>query len=321
MRLITYSLLDGDAGPRAGALVSDGIVDLADVSTATRQAEPLPTTLIEVLQLEDAGIEAARDVVTRAQRTGQIIPLEATRLHAPLPRPNSLRDFMTIEQHIIGCGHTPQEEWYNIPVYWKGNVEGVFGPGDEIRWPHYSDLLDFEVELGAVIGRRGTRIPRSEAQHYIVGYTIFNDWSARDIQRREMTVRLGPGLGKDFATSLGPCIVVPDEADDFDPYSAPVRVRVNGEVWAEGDMSDMRWRFDELVSHLSEEQVVAPGDVLGSGTMGNGCGVELGRELSPGDIVEIEMDGLGKLINRVAPAVPLPSDDFGAMRNPGITRA
>ena len=319
MRLVTYSRESAEAGrgPRLGALHENGVVDLRDASESLRGGDRagdlrVPSTMMELLCLEDAGMEAARAALAHGLEQGIIGAAGEARLHSPLPRPSSLRDFMTVEQHLIGCGATPPDEWYNIPAYWKGNPEAVFGPDDDIRWPHYAHNLDFEFEVGAVIGRRGTRIPRKTAESYIAGYTIFNDWSARDIQRRESEVRVGPGLGKDFATSLGPCLIV---SADFDPYSAPMRVRVNGELWSEGDMSDMRWTFDELVSHLSEEQVLVPGDVLGSGTMGNGCCIELKRTLHPGDVVELEVEGLGTLANRIVPRVPLPSEDFGAIRD------
>jgi len=188
------------------------------------------------------------------------------------------------------------KEWYEIPVYYKGNPDTVFGPDDDILWPAYTEKLDYELELCAVIGKRGRKVGEEDAPAYIAGYTIFNDWSARDIQFREMKVGLGPGLGKDFATSLGPCLVTPDE---IDIYAAPMQARINGEVWSSGTQGAMRFDFAQIIAHLSNEQTLLPGDVLGSGTVGRGCGLELDRWLRPGDVVELEVEGIGILRNRV----------------------
>jgi 2-keto-4-pentenoate hydratase/2-oxohepta-3-ene-1,7-dioic acid hydratase in catechol pathway len=191
-------------------------------------------------------------------------------------------------------------EWYEIPVYWKGNCDAVFGPEDEVPWPAYTEKLDYELEVGAVIGRRVRGVSVEEAASCIAGYTIFNDWSARDIQFREMKVGLGPGLGKDFATSLGPCLTT---TDAIDIRTAPMRARINGETWSEGTLGAMRFSFPEVIAHLSREQTLQPGDILGSGTVGRGCGLELDRWIRPGDVVELEVEGIGALRNRVgAPA-------------------
>jgi 2-keto-4-pentenoate hydratase/2-oxohepta-3-ene-1,7-dioic acid hydratase in catechol pathway len=211
---------------------------------------------------------------------------------------------MLHEEHASGGGKRQlPPEWYEIPAYWKGNCDAVLGPEDPVRWPRYTERLDYELELGLVIGRTAFRVPVERALDVVAGYTIFNDWSARDIQRREMRVGLGPGLGKDFAFSLGPCLVTPDA---FAGPSAPMEARVNGEVWSRGNLEGMHRSFAEVIAHLSEEQTLHPGDVLGSGTMARGCGAELDRWLAPGDVVELEVEGIGVLRNTVVREDPAP---------------
>jgi 2-keto-4-pentenoate hydratase/2-oxohepta-3-ene-1,7-dioic acid hydratase in catechol pathway len=203
---------------------------------------------------------------------------------------------MLIEEHVRNSFGEVPEAWYEIPVYWKGNPDTVFGPEATVPWPHYTAKLDFELEVGAVLGRRVFRATVEEAEQAIAGYTIFNDWSARDIQFREMQVSLGPGLGKDFASSVGPCLATPDE---FDISTARMAARVNGETWAEGGLGSMLFTFPQVIAHLSQEQPLQPGDLLGSGTVGRGCGLELDRWIAPGDVVELEVQGIGVLRNTV----------------------
>jgi 2-keto-4-pentenoate hydratase/2-oxohepta-3-ene-1,7-dioic acid hydratase in catechol pathway len=243
--------------------------------------------------------------------TGAVVAehqLAEVSLCAPLPRPNSLRDFMLVEEHVKGSLGEVAPEWYRIPVYWKGNCDTVLGPEATVPWPYYTEKLDFELEIAAVIGRRATRVTVAEAPQYIAGYTIFNDWSARDIQMREMSVGLGVGLSKDFASSMGPCLVTPDE---FDVPTARMRARVNGEVWSESTLGAMRFSFPEVISHLSQEQTLVPGDVLGSGTVAGGCGLELDRWLREGDVVELEAEGIGTLRNTVGQKHPWPGPGAG----------
>ena len=239
------------------------------------------------------GLDAARRAIDRG---GPVLALDEVELLAPLPRPNTIRDFMLIEEHVKNSFGDVPEAWYEIPVYWKGNPDTVVGPEATVAWPHYTAKLDFELEVGAIIGRRVWKASVEEAERAIAGYTIFNDWSARDIQFREMEVGLGPGLGKDFASSIGPCITTPDE---FDIATARMAARVNGETWAEGGLGSMLYTFPEVIAHLSQEQPLLPGDLLGSGTVGRGCGLELDRWIEPGDVVELEVQGIGVLRNTV----------------------
>lgn len=300
MQLVTYRLRDHAARDRVGACVGRQVIDLHDACAALGSSEgalpSLPASLLEILRAEH-GMETVRRAVAHA--TDECIPrltLDDIRLRAPLPRPNSIRDFMLIEEHVLNSFGEVPPEWYEIPVYWKGNCDAVLGTDEVVPWPSYTDQLDFELEVAAVIGKEAFRVSVAEAADSIVGYTIFNDWSARDIQFREMKVGLGPGLGKDFATSMGPCLVT---SDSFDVLSARLAARVNGERWSEGTLGPMRFSFPEVVAHLSQEQRLMPGDVLGSGTVGRGCGLELDRWIRPGDVVELQVEGIGVLRNTV----------------------
>jgi 2-keto-4-pentenoate hydratase/2-oxohepta-3-ene-1,7-dioic acid hydratase in catechol pathway len=282
MRLVTYRRRTASAGAGSiGALVDGGVLDLAAVARS----------MLELLAAD--GLDEARRAVDRG---GPVVALDEVELLAPLPRPNTIRDFMLIEEHVKNSFGEVPEAWYEIPVYWKGNPDTVLGPDATVAWPHYTAKLDFELEVAAIIGRRVWKASIEEAEAAIGGYTVFNDWSARDIQFREMEVSLGPGLGKDFASSIGPCITTPDE---FDIATARMAARVNGEIWAEGGLGSMLYTFPQVIAHLSQEQPLLPGDLLGSGTVGRGCGLELDRWIEPGDVVELQVQGIGVLRNAV----------------------
>lgn len=280
------------------------MLDLVEAHRSVGASGMMPTSMLELLRLGDAGMDLARTVAQRAsQRGGGGVELGEVRLCAPLPRPNSMRDFMLVEEHVRNSFGTVPSEWYEVPVHWKGNPDTVFGPEDEVPWPHYTDKLDYELEVAAVLGRPAFQLSPEEAAGCIAGYTIFNDWSARDIQFREMRVGIGPAFGKDFATSLGPCLTT---ADAIDIGTARMTARVNGEVWSDGNAGSMRFSFPEVISILSAEQPLQPGDVLGGGTVGRGCGLELDRWIQPGDVVELEMAGIGVLRNTVGVKRPAP---------------
>lgn len=293
MRLVTFRHRDA-SDARPGVLDGDEIVDL---SQPHGNGTPSPGSVLELLRGGPAALESARAAVQASRNSGQgRTPVAAARLLAPLPRPNSMRDFMLVEEHVRNSFGTVPAEWYKLPIHWKGNPDTVYGPDDEIPWPYYTDKLDFELEVAAVLGRPAHRVSVEEAQDCIAGFTIFNDWSARDIQLREMTVGLGPAFGKDFASSLGPVLVTPDE---FDVTTARMSARVNGETWATGSLGEMLYSYAEAISALSAEQPLQPGDVFGGGTIGGGCGYELDRWIQPGDVLELDVSGIGVLRNTI----------------------
>jgi fumarylacetoacetate (FAA) hydrolase len=211
----------------------------------------------------------------------------------PVLRPPAVRDFMAFEKHVANArrqrgGEVPKE-WYEIPVFYFSNPHAIYGDGETVPYPEGTAELDYELECAAVIGAEGK----------IGGFTVMNDWSARDVQRQEMRVGLGPAKGKDFATSLGPVLVTPDE---FDGSSGAMIARVNGEERSRGDLSAMFHKWDALLAQAARNTILAPGDVIGSGTVGNGCILEHGdgRWLQRGDVVELEVEGIGVLRNVIA---------------------
>jgi fumarylacetoacetate (FAA) hydrolase len=222
-------------------------------------------------------------------------PLDEIELLAPVLKPPSVRDFYAFEQHVktarASRGLEMPEEWYRIPVFYFSNPNAIYGPEEEVPYPEGTEELDYELEVAAVVGADGA----------IGGFTVMNDWSARDLQRAEMKVGLGPSKGKDFATSLGPIVVTPDE---FDGSSGSMVARVNGEERSRGELADMYHSWDAIVAHAAWNTELCSGDVLGSGTVGTGCILELGdgRWLQPGDVVELEVEGIGVLRNRVGPS-------------------
>jgi len=274
MKLVTY---DSGDGARVGALEDGGVIDLGFDGDMV------------------AFIEAG---APRGERR----EVGEARLLAPL-RPRSLRDFLAFEGHLKGAlgrlGREIPDEWYEVPAYYKGMPDTVIGPEDEIPWPAWTERLDHELELAAVIGRRCRDVPASEAAEVIFGYTIWNDVSARDVQTRELPVGMGPGKAKDWDGSnvLGPCLVTADELDAGD---LGMSVRVNGETWGRDTSASMHHTFADMIAYASRDQTLYPGEVFGSGTAAGGSGLELDRRLNPGDVVELEIEGIGTLRNRIA---------------------
>ncbi|KMS68319.1 hydroxylase [Streptomyces viridochromogenes] len=256
---------------------------------------------------------------------GDTVPLSDVRLLPPL-QPPTVRDFVTFEEHVEGVRRSVDgaagvpERWYAAPTFYFANPYAVYGPHDDIPVPPGSAVLDFELEVAAVVGREGRDLTPEQARDHIVGYTIFNDWSARDLQSAEMKVGLGPCKGKDTATTLGPYLVTADELEPYRDADGFLRLAltasVNGEVVGEDLLSNMSWTFEEMVAYASRGTWVRPGDVLGSGTCGNGgCLAELwgvrGRPdpapLKPGDTVTLTVEGIGSVSNTVVPGVdPVP---------------
>ncbi len=240
-----------------------------------------------------------RDLVEWLHRRGDVArresyPLEAVTLISPVPRPPSIRDFFAFEQHVATTrakrGATVPDFWYREPVFYFTNPAAVIGPDAVVAYPQGTQRLDYELEVAAVIG----------ADEVIAGFTILNDWSARDIQRDETSVGLGPAKGKDFATSIGPSLVTVDE---FDGTTGAMVARVNGVERSRGNLSDIYFSWEQIRERAARNTTLYPGDVLGSGTVGSGCILESSDErwLEPGDVVELEISGLGVLRNTIGP--------------------
>ncbi|WP_409349987.1 fumarylacetoacetate hydrolase family protein [Rathayibacter soli] len=295
------------------------------VSDDRAYALPAGTTVLDLVQsgLADA-LAAGRALVAGAAS----VPLGHVTLLPPL-HPPSIRDFIAFEQHVEGVSmgapsgaRDVRPEWYEAPTFYFTNPHTLRATGDEIAAPSGSRALDFELEVAAVIGAvaasDGRNLTPAEAHEHIFGYTILNDWSARDLQRRETRLNLGPCKGKDFANTLGPWIVTADEfetlhdADGFLPIA--MSVSINGVEFGRDLLSNMGWPFAELVAYAARDSRIVPGDVLGSGTAGGGCLFEAwGRNrmqtpppLQPGDVVRMEIEGIGAIENRVVAGVELP---------------
>ena len=313
MRIYRYTSARGGFQPRL-AVAAEGCppVDLVDAwsdVTGARLAPESSDFLMSVYLLIEQGPELWAQIKDVARAASDLSDLQidvddsAHRWLCPINRASSLRDFLAFEDHVKrGAqrrgGEVP-DYWYEAPVYYKGNHRSLLGPDDECRWPAYTDHLDFELEMAMIVGRRGRNIPVEEAGDYIFGFMVFNDFSARDIQSKEMSAWLGPGKGKDFANSLGPCIVTAEEVG-AEPDLEMI-CRINGEEWGRARSSDMKWRWADMIAHVSQDEDIFPADVYGSGTPGGCCGLDIGRELEPGDVVELEIERIGVLRNKIGP--------------------
>ncbi|MBX3195675.1 MAG: fumarylacetoacetate hydrolase family protein [Microbacteriaceae bacterium] len=324
---------------RLARWIADGAVAEGVVYADRMLAFTDGTTVRDLLETGlDAALEMGRRTVDTAD--GSEPRLDEVRLLAPLV-PASIRDFVAFEEHVEGVavsvdgrGGVP-EEWYRYPTFYFTNPHSVLGPGDEVVPPR-TEALDFELELAAVIGpapRGGANLTPTEGAAAIFGYTIMNDWSARDVQGREMQVRLGPAKGKDFGTSLGPVLVTADEfadlIDDEGFLALRAEARVDGVLVGDDLISNMGWPFGELVAYASRNTRVVPGDVLGSGTTGHGgCLAELwGRAgervpppLSEGSVVALSIERIGELTGRVGAPVPVPDIPPARPRSRARTR-
>lgn len=316
MKYVSYTLKDPDIR-RLGAIQDNKVIDLNKAYQRMLEANRLcskesaqniantilPPDLKALLQNGDIGKNAVNEVMDFVNENNvtdkdYIVDISDITIKTPMERPNSLRDFLSFEEHLINSlkREVPQV-WYDIPIYYKGNADTIIGPDETCVWPEYSDKMDYELEFACVIGKEGINISKEEAGEYIAGYTILNDFSARDAQMLEMEGLLGPAKGKDFCTAIGPYLVTPDEIDDV--YNMEMIARVNGEVWSKGNTNTMHRTFEEIIEYVSKSEPLKPGDVLGSGTVGKGCGLELGKYLKSGDVVELEIPPLGKLRNKV----------------------
>jgi 2-keto-4-pentenoate hydratase/2-oxohepta-3-ene-1,7-dioic acid hydratase in catechol pathway len=308
---------------RLGAVTTEGIVDLnfacawsffklGEARPQTLADAVLPGNLLQFLQTGETGrTQAIRtlEAIQNAERQRLqgvneetlVYSSDQVKLLSPLPNPTSLRDFFAFEDHVkMGFekrGEPMPPEWYEMPVYYKSGHHNIVGSDQDVLWPSFTEKFDYELELAIVIGKKGRNIPARRATEHIAGYTVMNDFSARDVQRKEMKVRLGPAKGKDWCTAIGPVLVTPDEVGN--PYNLGMSARINGETWSEGNSSAMHWKFEQMIEFLSKDDTILPGDVIGSGTVGTGCGLELNRWVKPGDVIELEIEKIGVLRNRV----------------------
>jgi len=304
-----------DASVHEGLLVEGRLVDLPEG--------------VGIQDLLEAGLPRALEIGAEAERasSGDEPSMDAVTLLPPL-RPVAIRDFVTFEEHVEGMTATPDgathvpDEWYEFPTFYFTNPHSVIATGDEVIFPQASSRYDFELEVAAVIGavpgRGGEHLAPADAAEHIFGYTIMNDWSARDVQSREMAVRLGPSKGKDFATTLGPVLVTADELTEWHDgdgfLQLELEVLVNGVTIGTDLLGNMGWPFADLVAYASRDTRVVPGDVLGSGTSGRGCLAEfwgraaepVPRPLQSGDEVVMRVEGIGEIRNVVGEPRPTP---------------
>lgn len=281
------------------------------VDGATLRGLPVGTVLLDLLPDLDAAADAA------TTDPAEVVDLADVDLRAPVPVPPSIRDFYAFEQHVVTArrarGLDVDPDWYELPVFYFSNPHAVVATGDDVAVPPRCGALDFELEVAAVVGRGGRDLDPEAAEAAIAGFTVMNDWSCRDVQRREMRLGLGPAKGKDFATTLGPFLVTPDELAPRRAgraYDLAMTATVNGREYSRATLADIHWSFGELLAYASRGAPVATGDVIGSGTAGTGCILELslvhGADaypwLEPGDEVTLAVDGLGSITNRVVGA-------------------
>ena len=314
---------------RAGALIDDGtrVLDLQAAHRARYgQASPRLASVLAIVEGGNDAVDLVHALVAAKRRPKPVVlARESIKLGAPIPRPPQMRDFLCFEKHLVqafeaarklrartasdpdaalremeakGILAVPQT-WYERPIFYHPNRFSVCGHEDDVPWPGVlrSTRLRARVRLLHRASRQGHRADR--ARDHVFGYTIFNDFSARDEQTKEMPGQLGPGKGKDFdnANAMGPCLVTADEIPD--PYALEMKVRVNGEEWGRGNSRDMKWKFEDCIAHVARSETLHPGEFFGSGTVGNGCGLEQLRFLTPGDVVELEVERIGVLRNRV----------------------
>jgi 2-keto-4-pentenoate hydratase/2-oxohepta-3-ene-1,7-dioic acid hydratase in catechol pathway len=318
VKLVTFR--SGDS-QKIGVATNSGacIFDLTSASRGDKRFE----SMLALIDAGKAGLDEAQRLFSgRGTDPEFLLPAQSVTLLAPLPKPRQMRDFSTFATHLkqAKAGMERIEARKNgdeaaakavvppadipalykaQPIYYLTNRFSVSGPDTVVRWPGYSALMDFELEFGIVLGKTGRNIPIDRAREHIFGYTIYNDFSARDTQHTEMKGLMGPAKGKSFdgGNVLGPWLVTADEIAD--PHRLAMSVRVNGETWASGTSADMLFTFEELIAFVSRDETIHAGEFFGSGTMGNGCGLELDRYLKHGDLIELEVEGLGILRNWV----------------------
>jgi 2-keto-4-pentenoate hydratase/2-oxohepta-3-ene-1,7-dioic acid hydratase in catechol pathway len=324
MKLATFR----KAGAERVGIVHGGdarVFDLAAAAERASAANPAFASMLSLIDGGEAALDAARAMFDRRKGESDLSSdVGATEILSPLPEPRQMRDAMSFPLHILQAprgqlklaarqkGDTAElaridamplgelpAVYRNIPIFYITNRFSVRGTNTTVKWPRYSKVMDYELEFGVVTKNRGANISAAKAKDHIFGYTIFNDFSARDAQRVEMEGRLGPAKGKSFdgGNVLGPWIVTPDEIGD--PYRLKMEARINGEVRCSSTSEGMLFSFEEIMEHISKDETLMPGEFIGSGTVGGGCGTEIGLYLEHGDTIELEVEKIGVLRNRV----------------------
>lgn len=319
MKLVTF--VHDSVEPRFGVWDGDLVIEPNLVlrndlvrrrgQAAALHAPYVPSEMVAFFESGVAGHDLAKtavSIVRKSEVAGDRLEgvrnVNEVQLLAPVPRPRRLRDYLTYRQHASGSGLKGSDVLMAMPVCYQGNVETIVGPEDELLWPSYSDQLDFELEIGFFCGAGGRNLSPKEASRRIAGVTLFNDVSARDIQFFEMEVGIGISKGKHFCSAMGPCVLTMDEVDE---WAIEMRAVVNREEWIEGTSKDRHFSFSEVLSWASLDEDVYPGEFMGVGTVGHGCGLELDRWIRPGDVVELTATGIGTLRNTVGRREPRPS--------------
>lgn len=326
MKIVSY---DAGGVPRGGLLIKDQVYDIRKGGETI--GFDLPATVLELLEMEAAGMESLKTLDQKIKRGLGVSSIQEARLLAPVPNPPSCRDAYAFRQHVATArrnrGVPMIDEFDQYPIFYFTNHNAIFGGGKVQIEADHEHKLDFELEVAAVIGKRGRNIPSQDADQYIAGFTIMNDLSARLLQMEEMKLNLGPAKGKDFATTIGPWLVTPEELAEYKvstefgaTYSLGMQAFHNGKQISEGNMQDMTWTFAEIIERVSYGVDIYPGDVIGSGTVGSGCYLELNGTaalaakeagesftptwLLPGDEITLSIDGLGVLTNTMVTGDP-----------------
>ena len=326
MKFVTF-YHDNRTKQRFGFKRGDFIIDICnaakwlDVTFKNSKFLSIPTTLKEALgnwhmnfkiikELEEKLFRLDEDILT-SRNENIAIRESKVKLLPPVPDPQSFRDFYAFEQHVKAArklrGLEMHPDWFKIPIFYFSNPVAIFGHNENIPYPNKTEELDFELEFAVIIANGGSNIKDDNASEYIAGYTICNDWSARDIQREEMSMNLGPAKGKDFATSFGPYMVTPDELEDsWKDKKLQLRMtcHVNDRLVSDGNTNDLYHSFEKMIERASMNTSLVPGDYIGSGTVGTGCILELRPEntdgwLETGDTVRLEVEKLGVLENKI----------------------
>ncbi|HMG93195.1 MAG TPA: fumarylacetoacetate hydrolase family protein [Chryseolinea sp.] len=303
MKLVTFKNKNGEV--KAGWLKGNGVVDMQRVSDGV-----LPDNMLAFIDEHEKFFSIIKSSGLEGESPTH--RLDEVKLLPPLPNPRSIRDYIGFEQHMLNAsakfGHSIAKAWYEMPIFYFTNHQAVYGPEDDIKRPAKETKLDIELEMAVIIGTKGTDIKASEAEDCIFGYTVFNDWTARAIQKKEMEAPLGPHKGKDFANAIGPCIVTKDEMNNYiggdGKFNVRMTARINDQLICDGNYNTVYYTFPQMIERASENNVTLyPGDILGSGTVGWGSLIEnnfeVHRPLEPGDVVELEIEGIGILRNRV----------------------